>query len=73
MASNRFIYNENYFKQINGTPMGSPLSVIIAEIVMQYIETQTFNSAGYLIKFGVFYVNYVFVNEVATIFRHSFH
>lgn len=31
--------------------MGSPLSVIIAEIVVQYIEKKIFDNAAYLIKF----------------------
>ena len=29
--------------QIEGTPMGSPVSVVIAEIVMQDIEEQIFS------------------------------
>eukprot|EP00061_Rhincodon_typus_P014806 g42108.t1 len=30
-----FIFNDQIFRQINGTPMGSPISGLIAEVVMQ--------------------------------------
>lgn len=60
MLSNCFIFNEKYFQQINGTLLGSPLSVIICEIVVQYIEI-FFDNAGYLIKFWCRYVEDVFV------------
>ena len=33
-----FQYNNSYIRQITGTPMGSPVSVVLAEIVMQKIE-----------------------------------
>ena len=33
-----FQFNGKFYKQIKGTPMGSPVSVVIAEIVMQNIE-----------------------------------
>jgi hypothetical protein len=33
-----FKFNDKYYRQIKGTPMGSPASVVIAEIVMQAIE-----------------------------------
>ena len=39
LNSSLFRFNQNFFKQIKGTPMGSPASVVIAEIVMQKIET----------------------------------
>ena len=41
--ANFFKHNGNVYKQIKGTPMGSPSSVVIAEIVMQNIEKSIFN------------------------------
>lgn len=44
LQSNIFKYNDEIYKQITGTPMGSPISVLIAEIVMQNIETTIFEN-----------------------------
>ena len=33
-----FKFDNKIFRQVTGTPMGSPVSVVIAEIVMQHIE-----------------------------------
>ena len=33
-------YNGKHYKQLHGTAMGSPVSVVVAEIVMQNIEQQ---------------------------------
>ena len=38
LQSNCFSYRGTIYKQITGTPMGSPVSFVIAEIVMQEIE-----------------------------------
>ena len=35
-----FQYNGKHYKQLHGTAMGSPVSVVVAEIVMQNIEEQ---------------------------------
>jgi hypothetical protein len=35
---NYFLYNTKYFKPMQGTAMGSPLSSILAEIFLQYFE-----------------------------------
>ena len=34
-----FIFNDNFYKQIFGTPMGSPISPLFADIVMEDLET----------------------------------
>ena len=39
-SPNCFIFNNAFYHQINGTPMGSPSTVRIAEIAMQYIEVK---------------------------------
>ena len=33
-----FPYNGKHYKQLHGTAMGSPVSIVVAEIVMQNIE-----------------------------------
>ena len=38
LASTYFHYNRNHYKQLHGTAMESPVSVVVAEIVMQNIE-----------------------------------
>ena len=35
-----FQYNGKHYKQLHGTAMGSPVSVVVAQIVMQNIEEQ---------------------------------
>ena len=40
LTSTYFQYNAKHYKQLYGTAMGSPLSVVAAEIVMQNIEEQ---------------------------------
>jgi hypothetical protein len=39
LQSTTFKWNNRYFKQIKGTPMGSPISVVLAELTMQNFET----------------------------------
>ena len=38
LASTYFHYNDNHYKKLHGTAMESPVSVVVAEIVMQNIE-----------------------------------
>jgi len=38
-----FTFNKKYYKQIFGTSMGSPLSPISADIVLQDIEEEAFD------------------------------
>ena len=40
LTSTYFQYNGKHYKQLHGTEMGSPVSVVVAEIVMQNIEEQ---------------------------------
>ena len=39
-----FTQNENLYKQNQGTPMGSPISVVLAELTMQHIEESIMSS-----------------------------
>jgi len=38
LTSTYFQYNGKHYKQLHGTAMGSPVSVVVAEIVMKNIE-----------------------------------
>ena len=40
LTSTYFQYNGKHYKQLHGTAMGSPVSVFVAEIIMQNIEEQ---------------------------------
>ena len=44
LTSTYFQYNGKHYKQLHGTAMGSPVSVVVAEIVMQNIEEQACTS-----------------------------
>ena len=48
LTSTYFQYNGKHYKQLHGTVMGSPVSVVVAEIVMQNIEEQVL--ATYLLR-----------------------
>nr|VZI29501.1 unnamed protein product [Spirometra erinaceieuropaei] len=54
-----FTFNGQVFEQKKGTPMGSPLSGLIAEAVLQRLEQQVFSS--YPPKFWARYVDDTFV------------
>jgi len=55
-SSNFFTFNNVIYKQIFGTPMGSPLSPVIADIVMRDLETTCLQK----LKFNpIFYHRYV--------------
>lgn len=56
LHSTYFLFNNTIYQQTYGTPMGSPLSPIIADIVMQELE----NRALSLLNFNPpFYIRYV--------------
>ena len=38
LTSTYFQYNGKHYKQLHGTAMGSPVSVVVTEIVMQHVE-----------------------------------
>jgi hypothetical protein len=44
LTSTAFSFKGEFYKQISGTPMGSPISCVIAELAMERIESAAFRS-----------------------------
>jgi len=61
LNSTYFKFNETIYKQIFGTPMGSPLSPIIAEIVMRDLEELALHSLPFEIPVYFRYVDDIFI------------
>ena len=57
MSSTYFTFNNVIYQQTYGTPMGSPLSPVIADIVVQDLESVALNSIGMDLKFYFRYVD----------------
>ena len=45
LDNNYFIFQGSYFQQIFGCPMGSPVSAILANLVMEHVEENALSSA----------------------------
>ena len=45
IQSNFFQYQSEIYQQVTGMPMGSPISVVVAELVMQHIEKLIFENS----------------------------
>jgi hypothetical protein len=43
-----FVYRKEFYRQIKGLPMGASISVTVANLVMEHIEIQAFNSSPHL-------------------------
>jgi len=57
LESTFFVFNDKIYKQKFGTPMGSPLSPILADLVMQDLETYALKKLGMEIPFYYRYVD----------------
>ena len=44
LESTFFQYNGRFYRQLHGTAMGSPVSVVVAEIVMQQLEERALST-----------------------------
>ena len=60
LTSTYFQYNGKHYKQLHGTAMGSPVSVVVAEIVMQHVEERTLATCRQTIPLWLRYVDGTF-------------
>lgn len=58
---NQFIYNNTIYKQLDGVPMGLPLSPILADIVMEYILDMALSKLNYHLTECIKYVDDLFL------------
>ena len=52
--------NGKHYKQLHGTAMGSPISVVVAEIVMQHVEERALATCRQTIPHWLRYVDDTF-------------
>jgi len=57
LKSTFFVFNNKFYKQTFGTPMGSPLSPIVADLVLQRLELSVLNSLSFRVGFFYRYVD----------------
>ena len=57
LESTFFQCNGRHYKQLHGTAMGSPISVVVAEIVMQHIEKRALATYDQTLHFWFRYVD----------------
>jgi len=79
MDSTYFTFSDKLYKQKFGTPMSSPLSSIIADLILIDLETRALERFGFEVPFYVRYVDdiatavhYTQVDRLLNIFN-SFH
>ena len=74
LTSTYFQYNGKHYKQLHGTAMGSPVSVVVAEIVMQNIEEQALSTYTKTLPLWLRYVDETFTavhkDEIDTFHEH---
>ena len=74
LTSTYFQYNGKHYKQLHGTAMGSPVSVVVAEIVMQSIEEQALATYKQTVPLWLPYVDDTFTaihkDEIDTFHEH---
>ena len=56
LTSTYFQYNGKHYKQLHGTAIGSPFSVVVAEIVMQHVEERALATCRQMIPLWLRYV-----------------
>ncbi|XP_024872108.1 uncharacterized protein LOC112454769 [Temnothorax curvispinosus] len=76
LSSTSFSFNGQIYEQIFGSPMGSPLSPILADMVMEDLETKCLQMLSFPVPFFKRYVDDVFaivprlkVDEILTVFN----
>ncbi|XP_074035217.1 uncharacterized protein [Leptinotarsa decemlineata] len=58
-----FIYNDQRYRQIEGAPMGSPLSPVVANLFMEEIETEAIATSPLKPKLWLRYFDDIFFNN----------
>jgi len=61
LSSTSFVFNGRYYEQIYGSPMGSPLSPILADIVMEDLEIQCLQKIDFTVHTYYRYVDDIFM------------
>jgi len=61
LCSTGFVFNDRYYEQIYGSPMGSPLSPILADLVMDDLETFCISRLDFSVQVFYRYVDDIFV------------
>ena len=62
LTSTYFQYNGKHYKQLHGTALGSPVSVVVTEIVMQNIEDQALATYSQTVPLWLRYVDDTITN-----------
>ena len=74
LTSTYFQYNGKLYKQLHSTAMGSPVSVVVAEIVMQNVKESTLSTCRQTIPLWLRYVDDTFTavrhNEIDAFHYH---
>ncbi|MGL5072033.1 MAG: hypothetical protein ACRC61_12320, partial [Aeromonas salmonicida] len=60
LKSTYFVYNKEFYEQVEGCPMGSPISPVVANIYMTFFETIAIETTVYKPKIWWRYVDDVF-------------
>jgi len=66
LSSTSFAFNGKYYEQIYGSPMGSPLSPILADIVMEDLETLSLQKLNFVVHTYYRYVDDILMIIPAT-------
>ncbi|KMQ82308.1 hypothetical protein RF55_23426 [Lasius niger] len=76
LDSTCFAFDGRFYEQIFGSPMGSPLSPVLADMVMDDLETQRLSSLNFTVPIYYRFVDDVFaivprtkIDEIVTTFN----
>jgi len=73
LSSTYFIFNNKCYKQIFGTPMGSPLSPVIADLVLQDLEKSAIELLPFRLPFYYRYVDDIILTAPSDSFDQILH